>query len=470
MMTPIRFALLALPSLLGCGGRETWGTCANSECRAATVEKAFKDDAALVLQDIRSMEDPIEQAALIEQLAHAYPEQKVDICGVARSGSPAAERCDKMELRPHLYTGQKLVRSTDRDLSRAAPGPAESVPMRADLPLPWDEGTLDKDAARGDCGADNTCVSDRARGLAEEGKGREAAEACVVAWPEGSSAREECLFRVAETLVDQGGINVAREALALCNAAENIGRNCTQHVLIEAIPTPPAADAPDKASVEAAIAAAKFYYDNWPEPQRTFYTSFFWAVWTRDAYTNASSITGHLLTALPAEAAPHVRSAAAWKYLQASPDALTDLDRVAGYLKGRLAITGPLAAAPSGDAQSQPRVSSAQPQAFWTSDRSELEAQIPSIIFIGSGRRATSPNPDDDLRLAVIEAAARLTPPVKANFLVPLITSKQSDLVRWTAARLTATLYAPIAQQMVPNPNDALIKDALSYSAQRKSR
>lgn len=461
MMTAIRFALLALTPLLGCGGGETWGACADSKCRAATVEKAFKVEPARVLEDIRAMEDPIEQAALIEQLAHAFPEQKMDICGIARVGSPAAMRCDKMELRPHLYTGQKLQRSTDRNMSRAAPGPAESVPMGADLPLPWDEGTLDQETVRGECGTNNTCVSDRARGLAEQGKGKEAAEACVVAWPEGTSAREECLFRAAETLVDWGGMSVAKEALALCGAAGAIGRNCTQHVLIESIPTPPPADGPDKASVEAALTAAKFYHDNWPEPQKTFYTNFFWAVWTRDAYANASSITGHLLTALPPEAAPHVRAAAAWKYLQATPEALTDLDRVAGYLKGRLAITGPLAAVPSESASTQPRVNSVQPQAFWTSDRSELEGQIPSCIFIGSGRRATSPNPDDDLRLAVLEAGARLTPPASPNFLVPVITSKHSDLVRWTAARLASTLYAPLIKRANLDTSDPLIKDAL---------
>lgn len=455
---------LLLTGLIGCSGAPTWGTCSDAECRAKAIEAEFDKDPNRVLQDLRTMQDPIEQLSLVEQLAHAYPEQKNDICGVTSPGSPAFVRCERLELRPHLYTGAQLQTSKDRLHNRQAPGPAESVPMGADLPPPWDASKLDEDAVRGDCGANSTCLSDKARAYADSGKGSEAGAACAVAWPEGTSARDECMFRAAESLATAGGMSVIKESLALCSAAGSITRNCTQHVLIESFPDPPPADAPDAKSVEEAIAGAKFFQDNWPEPQKTFYPSFFWAVWTRDAFAKADSITGHLLTALPPEAAPHVRAAAAWKYAKTAPDAFQDLDRVAGYLKGRLAITGPLAAVSSRTLDNGPRIEAAQPGAFWTTDKNDLERQIPSVIFIGSGRRATSPNPDDDLRIAVIEAGARMSPPPSLNFMASVIQSKHSDLVRWTAARLLASLFGPAVRQNGLSDPNPLVQDGLDYS------
>ena len=94
--------LIVLASALAACGPTLWADCDDATCRSQAAEAEFLKNPDGLLAAVARLADPIEQAALIEQLVYAHPDQQSSICGAAASGSPAALRCSQLNLRPHL--------------------------------------------------------------------------------------------------------------------------------------------------------------------------------------------------------------------------------------------------------------------------------------------------------------------------------------------------------------------------------
>jgi hypothetical protein len=76
---------------------------------------------------------------------------------------------------------------------------------------------------------------------------------------------------------------------------------------------------------------------------------------------------------------------------------------------------------------------------LWSQDRAG-ESHFAAVSYLGQSRRTVAADPQTDIRICVLEAAARVSPPWSA-----VLEEGQSDpdeRVRWTAVRLVEQLEA----------------------------
>lgn len=453
--------LVLLSILVGC--RPTvWADCEDARCRAEAAEAAFLKDPKGLIRAIARLDDEIGQAALIEQLVYAHPADQGMICAAAKKKSPAAKRCDQLNLRPHLFAERK-VQDEDDVRDRSGSGPAQAVPVHVEIPPPWGSKLPGTTALVESCGREAACLQDSARELAIQGNPAAGLAACGAAWPTSSIAHAECVFQVAETLGGKHGSTMAVDALAMCGKAGDLARNCTQHVLTEIVPQSPPADAVDQGSLDQLITTLDAVGEAVGSEYRDDYRGMILAVWTRDAMLAAEAINGDLLAFLPAEAAPHVRAAAAWALVNRTPEAVTTLDDAAVILRDALLVrkeSVPLPGAAKA-ASEFTRVSAKQPPSLWLGDRNAYDRSLPAVFCLGAGRRTLGLNDDDDLRIAVLEAGARASPPLSPQVFVDVLGSAATEQVKWTAARLLAKVYGPVASKVPTRGLSSPVKTAL---------
>lgn len=429
--------------LLACGSPGRWEECHDLTCRQATVEAAFSADGQGVLRWLAEATDPVEQVALTEQLVHAFPAASDDICGALPPKSAAASRCMRIRLRPHLYQRQPAVGAP----SRSAPGPSTALVPVADLPAPKGEIGVD-------CGVDTECLRKRAYALATAGDAGGASAACAAAWPD-VAARWECRFQSAERIAEKQGVAGLRGALALCSVAGGLAQPCTSHVLNAATPAVPGADHPSQAAVDEILGAVARVRADFPGDDGELYAQWLWSRWTRASFHYAGSVTGHLLTALPAEAMPHVRVAAAARYFALHPGA--SLEDAVEALAAVAPVEGNLPA-------SAPEFTSAigAMTPMWTGDL-QGEGGLPATWCLTSGRRALASDPMDDLRVSVLEAAVRQAHPPPPQWFLDAIDPGAAEVVRWTAARLAVEVAGEAVPPglSVPSDDSALVAGRL---------
>jgi len=158
----------------------------------------------------------------------------------------------------------------------------------------------------------------------------------------------------------------------------------------------------------------------------------FWSETALHSVSKAAGVSGDLIEALPAAAVPHVRAAVAYRVLAASTAPLSlsgAVDVVAAHLDRRLGNQATL----------REEASSVMVSDFWPVD-SKGESHLSAISYLGQSRRTVADDPETDLRIAVLEAAARQNPPWDR-----VISAGKEDAdqrVRWTAARLEERLGA----------------------------
>ena len=453
---------MLLISLLACADPyQKWSSCEDAGCRAEVAEEAFTHSPDKVVSDVVAMSDQLEQAVLLEQLATAHPEYRDALCQGVSDSSKAARRCEQLMLRPHLFE-VRYKRSPDAGKRKAA-GPSEGAPPAAEVPAFWstsyDAAAIWEGCDEGDSG----CLRNMALRRADERQAELAVQTCLEAWPEGQ-ARSECLFQSAERLAGSGGNEELERSLAMCNAAGELVRHCAQHVLSRVLPPSCPSDRPDKQCVDDIIAATDNIKTTIGGRSGPLMADYAWGLWTRASFFTADEVTGHLLTALPAEAHPHVRMGAAWRYLQLHPPTeSTTLDQVAGQLKGALAKTGPLRSSPTGIVADEQAIAGALPNQAdnWLKDYSDHEAELPALYCMGIGRRAFSANPDDDLRIVALEAGAQVTPLAPAAYFTEVVGSEQAPVVQWTAARLYASSSVDKGAALKGKSQDPLVLGAI---------
>jgi len=390
--------------------------CADDDCRLVHIDAAFQQHPESVEQVVRAVSNSISAATLAEHLASQNPEEARAICDWLGPKTVGHQRCRRIYDRPHLIAGEQLKK----------PGPAPAGtrgPRSADLPRPdWGDPPWLKAAERAAHREGGTCW-DTHRG--EE------------------PGYSECLFQAAERRARRLKDGELGDVYLLC-AASQFAPMCFAHVLQFAAPAPPAADRPDPAAVTRARAVADELTELLAsEPGvQAVHLDRYWAVWVYSSFRIADEVTGDLLTLLPSPAHPHIRAAAALRFLAAPANRGLTFHQLVKSVQERLLVrTG--AADPADP--STPLVNIRKER--WLGVH-PLEREIPSTFLMGPGRRASAQDTKVDLQIAVLEAAGQCDPPLPAAFFLGVVGGQESELVRWTGARIGAQLDPAAARGM----------------------
>lgn len=406
---------------LACGSGRDPEDCTTLDCREQAVLRAWASEPGAGMVMVLQVEDPVEQLALVERLAHAIPGRLGPLCAQLPPGSAAAERCAQTASRPHL--GRRDAVPPD-----AAGPPLPGLEVALPRP-PRPPGTLELGVCSGAPSRDS-CLRRRAEKAVRTGAIGDGIALCH-ADGDGLQA-DECVFRLAERMLQQPPERVPLAVVQdLCLQAGELAENCLGHVVLAAARSAPAADHTAAADWAPALAVRERLLASWAAPEaaavRAELEDLFWAEATRHAVAGASQLTGAAAAVLPAGARPHLRCALAAAVLQeAEPGAA--LDALGARLDA--VMTGP----------PQPRTRQALPLR-----RAPLPAPVVADPpagglsptrrhMMGLSRRWSVEDPAADGAVCLVEAAARLEPPrvevVTAGLASPV------GVVQATAARL----------------------------------
>lgn len=423
--TPARWPLLVTVFALACD-REA-PDCTSLDCREQAVRTAWAEDAEAGMALVLAVDDPLEQLALVERIAHAMPGRLGPLCERLPGGSAAAERCLQTASRPHLAR-----RDPGAPPVRRAPLPSLDLELPRPPPLPG----LRTGEVCADAPSRDSCLRRRAERAAQSGAIGDSIALCH-GNGDGLQA-DECVFRTAERLLQQPPARIALGTVQdLCLHAGELAENCLGHVVLAAARSAPAADHTAAADWAPALAVRERLLAPWSAPEgaavRAELDDLFWAEATKQAVAGASQLTGAAADVLPAEARPHLRCALAAAVL-AEADAAADLDLLVGRLE---ALMG---------GESVPRRAPGQPLRgvpLPAPVAADLPAGTPPPLrrhMMGLARRWTVESPAEDGAICLVEAAARLEPPRTA--LIRGARSAPSLVVQATAARLEAAADA----------------------------
>lgn len=438
--------------LLGCGEADPVAAllaCTDDACHTRTIEAAYAADAAQVTEWMSALPDPVVQAALLDQLTHADPAAAKTLCQTVPRDRETRTRCSRRNVRPHLFANPGGQKTVPKRNPNAAPGPRSSnLPVPPSAASMWADTTLpplecgDRQASR--------CAVDAAITAAAEGEGAAVIGAqCREGYPEDERGYGECLFKAAEVVAQRGADGVP-DALSLCSDSV-FGPMCVAHMLTFASPPVPTADAFTDDDIAAAQRVAEALSE---APDGVLYVDSFWAIWVHSSFAGATVVHGSLLDHLPQEALHHVPIAAALRLMtQDAPRSFpAALDQLVAALADRPA----------------PHRQRTRPAATWLKAQHwerdwSGEERFPTTWMLGPARRVRAETPDIDRQISVLEAAGQLVRPPPADFFLSVLDDPTTDRrVRWTAARIGASLDAAAAAKR--EDADALIQARLSGS------
>jgi len=447
-------SLVFLLTLAACA-EPSWERCADLDCRKALVASAIDADPAAAARDIGALE-PVAQLALVRHLADASPTRLSALCAALDADTPAAERCARMAMRPHLKTPAAIRKVFGG--ARAAPGPSSGhLPPPKVSPLQWTEPDAQQIAhVLGDCVAGTTCVEERAFVYARERNLQQVAVACTAGFPDLPVASAECWFGSAEALARRERWRAFADVMRLCAQTGPFVPACMDHTLALSLPAVSPADRPTAETTERVARGIDGIAEVVGQELAGLYADRLWAQWVNNAFFRAERVTGHLLAALPPQATPHVRAAAAAALITEVGEA-PSLDGWTAQLAAALEQTGPVV--PSGGRIFDMTLRKARD--MWGSDRPDGEGEIPAVFYLGPDRRALGATPQDDLQIAALEAAARLSPPPPASFFIDIARSDRALEVRWTAARHASVLFPRESAAAMESVTDARIQARL---------
>lgn len=356
----------------------------------------WSTDSAGAVKALRALDDPEDRELAIRAIVQKDPAASTQLCALM-AGEPGQAWCERIAIRPHLWTATEAT-------------PVKH-PERRRLRLPdatmqiWD--SLVPDA--GDCSPSQiACLSQAATELARTGEIQEAAARCAAA--KDALWRKECFFMAAEAV--PRGPNEASQALSLCAAAGEFIEMCVGHVLLEL-----RSDAlADVAANARSLATALNDDDN-------AIIDLYWCQSAHHLLAIHPEQLAEAWSAWPPEAARHLRSALAMAVIDTPDPKAAFAAALAGGIPPALVIPE----------------DHASDLILWGRDLTG-EDQIEAIPFrfTGADRRATSPDPVLDGRLALLSAMGHAEhPDIDA---IALSLQDSEVLMRWTAARMLSKL------------------------------
>ena len=385
-----------------------------------------------VNRELTKLPDVLERIAVISRLVDAHPQEAAWLCPQLPRGMSRV-RCESVAERPHLWEPAEVSSKT---AARAGLGPARSTWSASDVPA------SEMIHARGDKGRCSTeadphaCAWGHARESARLGDVDGAASWCAGLVGGGSDPnlwRYECFLMSAETHVSTWDRVRFSEAMNLCGAAGPFRGRCVSQTLSSLARMAPASDVGGSLEWAPQVMRAHDVNEAWadsslgPEVMDRF-----WALTTSFSVTKAEGMSGDAMDVLPVAARPHLRAALSHKVIAGAmePLGLDDAQRLVRVVLDRR-IEGQ--AHEGADAIDSP-VSD-----LWAQDR-DGEAHFSAMSYLGQSRRTVAADPETDVRICVLEAAARMSPPWSA--LLEEGKSDPDERVRWTAVRLVEQLEA----------------------------
>jgi hypothetical protein len=368
--------------------------CEDLSDPAAFILEAWAGDQDAAIEIARACTDEETRLVMIESIAKAHPGQSMALCEVLGEGA-ARERCIRRNSRPHLWESPPPITES---AGRPGGGPGSLHP---------DPGV-------------------------ESGLSLEAASLCRAQVPR--SWADECFFEAAEARLESeiGSLDQRyAEASALCLEAGGYRTFCLGHLHLQMARAAPPADGIKAPSWEMYRARAERIDRIWRERGAPEYGALarahFWSEVLWESVNRARLVVGNAAEHVPADALPHLHAAASYRLLadralhgQSLEEAVASVQRA---LEERSTDPAVVASSPPIRAE----------QNLWPEDRSD-DAQIPALIYLGISRRAVDSDPQVDIAICLLEAAARLVP--RRQSLIDQGGLHAHPLVRWTAERL----------------------------------
>lgn len=418
----------AVLGLMACSSGLDPDLCEGSDCEPEQWMTNPEITADARVQILSQMDDSIEKIRLISKQVDHSPDQAAAYCGLLPRGM-SRERCLHIRDRTHLWVS---LGETTEVGARAGPGPTHSVLRTVDVPFSdWIHVRAKPGSFRGEVDVHGQ-VWATAMNAVFRGEVSEVGPACA-AVPSGPQWRYDCFFSAAEAHVARWGRAHIKDTLSMCGAAGSFRGLCVTSVIRELAQQSPPSGVGDPVSWAPILMSAHDLRDateTWGVQEDIL--DRFWSETVLHSVSIAAGVSGDLIEALPAAAAPHVRAAVAYRVLSGSSSPLSlsgAVDVVAAHLGRHLGNQEALREDPPTVVVSD----------LWPVDR-KGESHLSAISYLGQSRRTVADDPETDLRIVVIEAAARLEPPWLEVISAGKMDSDQR--VRWTAARLEERLGA----------------------------
>lgn len=391
--------------------------CDDLPCQTRAMVATWDLDPAAATAQIAAMADPALRAALVEGLVEARPGRTGELCALVEAG-PGRQRCEAIQQRPHLWleTPQEQAAFSGEAERILAPGTSARAAEPVEVLLP-------------DCGelGRHGCLAQAAAARAAAGDHDAAHGLCAAI--DTPRWQGECHFQVVEQGCRAGQLERCAPLALLCLAAGPFRTPCLVQVAGELARIAPPAEAPGASgwsqldqqivSVEASLAERD------PDLARRF-ADRTWAEAMVVSYAGAREVSGGPLAHIAASRLPHARAAAAWR-LAVQGELRGDLSTRVLAVQAALGRTGRRA-----DAQSS-TLTDRVVQGAWSEDLPGEDA-LPWVAFLQDARRTVGQDEAADLRIVLLELAARQEPPEVALLTEGLL--DEDVRVRWTAARL----------------------------------
>jgi len=341
------------------------------------------DDPWAELDSINELPTDLEQQIAVEQLlVHApgaYPPPPAICARLKRE--PARERCSTLAKRPHL------IEKSESSLSGApAPDPEAAALEFACFEAPCEDGQTPFECARE---------------LAEAASRHEGGDVVgICGCLDDLDLRRECQFFAAQEAVRSGGAAAMQRAFPLCDFGGQFQSDCVWHVL-----EPVLGDSGGRCPVmqeqwaelfEVGLGFGGGGREADPETVQAR-----WSKAATSTFREVFCLPPAVASALPTEAMPHLRAVAAW-YVIAGAAEGGDLDQLRRSAAAALAgesVLGPVQDREIVDFHTAP------PQRKLPGD---LPAGVVRRVHLVNGTRVTSPDPEVDLTICLLEAEARL--------------------------------------------------------------
>jgi hypothetical protein len=404
-------------ALIACAGSGTdLADCADAACRKSVALRLWKKDPAGFPAELAAIPDDGDQASAAFAVIEANPGEATGICEVLRWDA-AKERCARVVARPHLRNAPVAGRWQPPLAVDLLPRPDLVLPAVPALAAPCADGNLDR-----------ACRTDAARGVASTGEATTASGYCMGIQSE--TWRDECHFEAAEAAFDALGASGVPAALELCVRASGYADHCFAHLaMATGRLAPPATEPTGWGPVLAVVDAVESTLEPVDSQLAKRLTERIWSEATRDAYAQATLVTGDPMSALPEAAHPHIRAAVAHRLVvEGGAPTLDALANLAVAALMRRSSPG-LAVTPLGEATIA--------ENLWK----ELypgEDALRQVLYLGVGFRAGGDDEVADLRICLLEALARWGPSDQAVLAASV--QDMDPVVAWTAARLLSQI------------------------------
>lgn len=380
---PAMLALALSVAGLACRGQQP-PPCVDGPCRLEAVRELWGQPPEQVAVAITSLPDERQRLLALEAyfLHHGEHVSQDGFCAGLPKGA-TRQRCLDLTGRPHLW---------DESRQDPAPSPATTIAQGG--------------AGLEGCTRDATpvgCAIEQSRALAADGVSPVDKPCAALDEPRWA---DECRLQAAAELVLRHGVGGTARAVAVCQRATVLRSMCMGHTgsrLAELAPSAANPDDPGWQSLLATPAALRAAFGD-PSPQVELWVDHFWSMATWFSMRQGDRLNPEVLAALPPEALPHMRSAVAWRLIEATGPGGAGLEPL-----GRRLVSSMAGAVIHPDPDAAPRraLGLRRMQDYW---QVPADPGLPSAHFQGLSRRLLAVEERADGAICLLEAAAQLRP------------------------------------------------------------